>query len=311
MQPPDELMVGEFLPSMRLLVAKELRGQGFSQSRIASVLGVTQASVSLYLGTDSEKAYLTLARLNLPRAEAERDTSLLIDALRTGPVDGVKTLHSIWTGLLGSGSVCPAHREIYPSLAGCEFCIQEYGKRPGEVPSAVAEVTAAVRILERSRHFIRVMPEVSVNIACAAGEGTSPADVVAVPGRIVKVRDRAKAMLPPEAGASVHMSRILILARSRRREFRAVINLRYDQKMEAVVKRAGLKALVIGKHSRGDSEDPTTEALERTLKASPVPFDVLVDKGGSGIEPNLYVFGKGAREVARLAISLARAYSTA
>lgn len=300
-----------FLPGMRQLVALELRSRGLSQNQISGLLGVTQASVSLYLGSGSEKAYRALSRLNIPRDDADRDASLLADAAQTGPLEGVRTLSRIWTGLLGEGAACPAHREMYPSLADCEFCIEEYGKRPAEVSSAVEDVAAAVKLLEKAREFIAVMPEVSVNVACAAGDASSPADVVAVPGRIVKVRERARAMLPPEAGASVHMSKVLLLARSRRKEFRAVINLRYDQKMQGVVRRAGLRALTIGRHSRGESEDPTAEALERALKLNPAPFDVLVDEGGSGIEPNLYVFGRGAREVARLAIGLARSYSAA
>ena len=311
MQPPDELMTSLFLPGIRQLLAFELRARGMSQNKISGLLGVTQASVSIYLSSDREKAYGSLSRLSLSRRAADRATIQLADAVQVGSEEGVRVLGAIWMGMLGTGIACAAHREMYPSLADCSYCLEEYGSLAGDVTGAVAEVSGAVKLLENSPDFPAVMPEVSVNIACASGDAVGPAGVVAVPGRIVKVHDRARAMLPPEPGASVHMSRVLILARNARKGFRAVINLRYDRKMAAVVKRQGLKAVTIVEHSGRTGEDPTAEAFERLLKVAPRHFDVLIDEGGSGIEPNLYVFAGGAREAARTAISLARAYSAA
>ena len=311
MQPPDELMTGAFLPAMRHLVAVRLRSQGFSQSKISSLLGVTQASVSLYLSSDPAKAYRVLSRFSISRVQADRDSAFLVDAVRVGPVEGLKALGGIWTGLLGAGAVCPAHRGMYPALADCGYCIEEYGRQRGAMSETITEVAEAVRLLEESPDFAAVMPEVSVNIACAAGDATTPGDVVAIPGRIVKVRDRAKAMLPPEPGSSAHMSRMLLLTRSRRPELRACINLRYDRAVAALLSRYGLRTLTLGRHAGEGAVDPTAEALERRLKSYAPSFDALVDEGGSGIEPNVYLFGKGAKEVVRLALRLARAHSAA
>jgi len=311
MQPPDELMAQAFLPAMRHLVAARLRSRGLSQNRISSLLGVTQASVSLYLSSDHERAYRLLAMFSVSRSQADREADSLAGALLQSPIEGVKALNRVWIGLLGSGAVCPAHREMYPSLGDCDFCITEYGARAGKISEAVSEVAGAVKLLEDSPDFVSLMPEVSVNLACAAGDATSPREVVAIPGRIVKVKDRAKAMLPPEAGASVHMSRVLLLVRSMSPRQRACINLRYDAKLGTLLVRSGIKALTLGKHPSRRAEDATVEALERKLEAGPPAFDAVVDEGGSGIEPNVYLFGTGAKEVARLAIKLAEDYSAA
>jgi XRE family transcriptional regulator, thiamine biosynthesis regulator len=310
MLPPEELMTGTFLPGIRHLVAIQLRSRGLSQTRISSLIGVTQASVSLYLSSDPERAYDLLSRFSVSHLTADRYSSLLADALQSDPVAGVRTLYGIWTGLLGAGSACAAHREAYPSLAECDFCIKEYGGR-GAMSETISEVSEAVKLLEESPEFVSVMPEVSVNIACAVGEATTPSEVVAIPGRIVKVKDRAKAMLPPESGASTHMSRVLLLARNREADLRAVINLRYDERMALILRRFALRVITIGRHSNVGAGDPTAEALERKLRSSIGTFDALVDEGGSGIEPNVYLFAKSAREAARLAIRLARAYSAA
>jgi XRE family transcriptional regulator, thiamine biosynthesis regulator len=280
-----------------------------SQNRISALLGVTQASVSVYLSLDSKKAYGSLAFLNVREDEADRIAARLSSAVAAGPVVGVRTLMSVWTGLLGQGLVCDAHRAAYPSLAACDVCMVEYGRRHRESELSVAEVSDAVKLLEGSSEFVSVMPEVSVNIASAAPGATSPADVVAVPGRVVKVRGRAKAMLPPEAGASVHMAKMLLLAMSRQPELRACINLLYDRRMEGLLRREGLRILAVRAKPRLGVEDPTLTALESKLRVTRGRFDALIEEGGSGIEPNVYLFAKGAREAAEVAIRLAKAYS--
>jgi predicted transcriptional regulator len=55
------MMVESFLPAMRMLVTRRLREEGFSQGKIASLLGLTQASVSLYLFADDAVEVARLA----------------------------------------------------------------------------------------------------------------------------------------------------------------------------------------------------------------------------------------------------------
>jgi predicted fused transcriptional regulator/phosphomethylpyrimidine kinase/predicted transcriptional regulator len=302
-------MMEDFLPSMRLLVSRVLQSQGFSQSRISSMLGITQASVSLYLSSETSRAHELLARLSINRQEAGRYAEQLAEDVKRGSVEGVNTLTGIWTGLLGNGSVCSAHRSLYPSLADCDVCIKEYGTKKDPRTKTVSEVADAVKLLETSESFVQVMPEVSVNIACAAGEAQTPEDIVAVPGRIVKVKKRARAMFPPEAGASTHLSNVLLLVMKVRPGIRACINLRYDKKMGRTLRNLGLRSLMIDGRDMKFTKDPTTKALEKLLERSEGQFDVVVDPGGSGIEPNVYVFADGAREVAELALRLSRTYS--
>jgi len=310
-QPPDEMMTEAFLPAMRQLVAIRLRSEGLSQNRISSLLGITQASVSLYLSVGPGKAYSILSRFAMTKGEAESRVELLADAARSGPAEGAGVLLSIWTELLGKGSACAYHRERYPSLADCDVCIKEYGGRRGARHALVAEVSEAVRMLEASPVFVNIMPEVSVNLALAAEEAATPADVVAIPGRIVRVKDRAKAMLPPEAGASAHMSKVLLMARDRDPNLRACINVLYDARVAKAMKKERLRAITVGAHSRRSTADAAAEAIRDRLRSGSGAFDAVIDEGGSGIEPNVYLFAKGAKEAAELALRLARACSAA
>lgn len=306
MHPPDELMVEDFLPAMRLLVARELSRQGYSQSRVAALLGMTQASVSLYLSSDSAKAYGSLAAFQISTEEADSYARALADDAKRKPAYAVETLGGIWLSVLGKGQACDAHRLSYPSLADCDVCIRAYGGHGDRGVETISEVNRALKLIESSRTFAKAMPEVSVNLACVSGDSRSPDDVVAIPGRIVRVRGSARATREPEFGASGHMARMLLLARARRKEFRAAINLRYDGRMARVVKKLRLTPIELA--DRGDASE-TTDALSRSISRARGAFDAVVDRGGKGIEPNLYLFGKGAVGVARLAVRASELYS--
>jgi predicted fused transcriptional regulator/phosphomethylpyrimidine kinase/predicted transcriptional regulator len=302
-------MVQSFLPALRLLVARSLIEQGQSQAKVSSALGVTQASVSHYWSSNPDKAYDSLASLSVGREEAERIVALLGEDLKRDPTYAVETLTTVWTSLLGRGAVCPAHRALYPSLAGCDVCMRQFGHNGEGRYETITGVAEAVKLLESSPTFASVMPEVSVNVACLSGESDSPEDVVAVPGRIVRVKNSPRARQPPAFGSSKHLAGVLLLVRKRRSGFRAVINLRYDPRIATVLRQLGLRVLEIGPYSAGGGEDPTLEALRRRLLLSKAGFDAVVDPGSRGIEPSLYIFGKSAAETARLAIKVSELYS--
>src|SRR5262249_26114222 len=149
----------------------------------------------------------------------------------------------------------------------------------------------AIRLLETSETFVEVVPEVSVNIARATENAKASSDVVAVPGRMVRVKNRARAMLSPEFGASDHMARILLLSRAEMPVIRACINLRYDGKMDKALDKLHLDILSLKAITTRHRKDPTAAALEEALKKHP-RFSAVVDRGGSGVEPNTYLFGK-------------------
>jgi XRE family transcriptional regulator, thiamine biosynthesis regulator len=311
LHPPDEIMVHEFLPALRQLVSLKLSSEGVSQTRIAAMLGVTQASVSIYLSSDSDGAYSSLSGLSLLKQEVDALTSLLAEDAKVNPAYAVGTLESTWTGLLGRGRICTRHRAIYPELADCEVCMVQFGPPRGGSTGAIEQVAEAIRMIEGSKSFVSVMPEVAVNIACVEGESDSPEDVVAIPGRIVRVRNTARAMRRPEFGASRHLAQMLLLVKGKRPEYRAVINLRYDEKMARALRRGRVKTLEIGGPYPAGAADPTVAALKDRLTYAERTFGAVVDLGGKGLEANVYLFGRSAVEVARLAIRISGYYLTA
>lgn len=309
MNPPEEMMVETFLPSMRVLVARRLRADGFSQGRIASMLGVTQAAVSQYLSSKAGKAYAALASLSVGEDDADRYAALLAEDAKRSPVYAVETLGTMWKDLLGRGALCAAHRAMHPALAGCDVCVRQYGAPSPKGQAALDHVAKAVKLLERSPYLAAAMPEVSVNVAYLGGEGESVQDVIAVPGRIVRVKGYAKAMQPPEFGASEHMARVLLRVRARNPTAKAAVNLRYDKAMGRALKRMRLKVLELGGRYPAGQGDPVLAALTLRLIEEPGRFDAVADAGGVGVEPNVYVFGEDAVKAAELAVRIAEEYS--
>ncbi|MDA4122294.1 MAG: hypothetical protein OK456_03835 [Thaumarchaeota archaeon] len=301
-------MTDSFLPSMRKMVALKLRDQGFSQGRIASMLGVTQASVSLYLKRGGRRQR-ALDALGVSSDEAELYASLLAEDLKKDPVYAVNTLYSIWSDILGRGAMCSTHRSQYPILAKCDMCMSVFpGRAAGSEGGAIEQVAEAVRTIEGSSIFVKVMPEVSVNIAYAGPNASSVREVVAVPGRIVRVRGMPRSFMRPEFGASTHLAGILLAVKSRDPSVRGAMNLRYDLKMERALASQGIRHVTLDT-SQGDRTDADLLAsLDEKLRDAPGPIEAVVDRGGPGIEPGLYLFAGDASRVAQIGLRLARAY---
>jgi hypothetical protein len=301
-------MVKRFLPAIRHLVARTLLDQGISQSMVASLLGVTQASVSLYSRADPEEAYSAMVSLNVSKEDAERYAALLGEDLRRDPTEAVETLMAIWLTLLGTGVACGIHREMYPSLSRCEVCIKRFGESPGEGFDAITQVARGVKRLEASPVFAQVMPEVSVNLAYAPPGSRSSADIVAIPGRIVRVGSKAQATHLPEFGGSRHLATMLLIVQQSRPDARACMNVRYDRGMARVLRKLHIHALTIGGYP-ASSSDPTVSSLRAKLALGAAEFEAIVDTGGQGVEPNLYLFGRSPDEVVKRALEVARTYS--
>ncbi len=310
MHPPCEMMVDSFLPSMRALVARRLREDGLSQGKIARLLGLTQASVSSYLSKPATKETAALSGLGVSVEEAETYAALLAEDLKNNPAYAVATLYSIWSRLLGGGEACARHRSEYPSLATCDMCVKVFGPERGHAEGAVEHVETALRSIEGSSLFVRVMPEVSVNVAFSPQGAKSVEDVVAIPGRIVRVRGQARSFMRPEHGASTHLAAILLEVERKQPALRAAMNLRYDSRMAEVLGSLRIGYLTIGRAYPEGSGDKVLSALQdRLSRPGGAKFEAVVDLGGEGVEPSLYLFAEDAVKVVRRALEIARAYT--
>jgi len=123
MKPPCEIIVKEFLPNFRAMVAKRLMDDfGFTQKRAANVMGITQPAISQYM---KGLRGLTDNYENNPRISA------LIHMIAEKVAKGNSNHHEIslefcdfCRALRSDGAFCAAHKKMYTNLDDCEKCIK-------------------------------------------------------------------------------------------------------------------------------------------------------------------------------------------
>jgi len=216
--------------------------------------------------------------------------------------------------LKSGGCVCLHHKEQIPQLnrEGCQACVHLFGRRLEPVDSRGAvlqDLRNAIALLERSDAFPGVMPEVLVNVVEALPGATELSEIAGVPGRILKVRGRARCFTEPEFGASSHMASILRAAIAHDPKVRAAIDIGFTPRVRKVLEKHRWSQLVVDRRKLpgeiASDENGAVIGLSRALGRGRKAPEVLIDLGGVGIEPVAYLFGPSAPAVAERAVKIA------
>ncbi len=313
-------MVEYFLPNIRGLVAHELHERGESQRKIATLLGVTQARVSHYLSTKKSNFSNELSRqFGSGAGEILSYAKILSDDVGRSQIDGVFTLYSIWKNLLFSGKVCAVHQNEAGLSSECSVCMElhrpsrESESSPETEDSMVLrDLSDAVAMLENSASFPLLMPEVSVNVAMSRSNPKTVRDIAAIPGRINKIHGRAKAFVLPEFGSSKHMSSVVLIFNSKSNKLRAAMNLKYDEMLDRALTSLGISKVFTSEEHAIHGEDQTLTRLGKVLPPDQlVDHFAVIDRGSEGVEPNTYLVGKRASQLAQISLKISHFYATA
>ncbi len=181
----------------------------------------------------------------------------------------------------------------------------------------LGNLVTALTMVQKSRDFSLLVPEVRVNLVYALPLARSIQDVAGIEGRITVVGGYPHAAGLPAWGASDHMARLILEARRYDPAILAGINFRCDAAIIQVAKRYGQeKGLTFGLIDR--RQEPQHAArqekgsmpwklryLVRTCGGVPRLF---YENEGMGKEPLFVVLGKDAVEVGRIALDIARRY---
>ncbi len=156
-----------------------------------------------------------------------------------------------------------------------------------------------VKIAEMRRRLETAIPllspQVRVNIALASNGAISSSDIAAFPGRLTPVGGKARPLSSPKFGASSHLSDLLLNLRQFNSNVSVIINLRWDSVISELLN--DLKIISIKLNRK--AEDLLVNSL-------PIETEALIDEGGYGFEPSLYIFGDDQRRVCRIVEDLAK-----
>lgn len=315
MNPPCELTVRSLLPALRILVARELAtNYHWTQTRIAKNLGVTQAAVSGYLTEDIEMVSPPFSREDLLNLSKGLASEMALKKL--SHTDLVNNVCEICLSLRKGGAICIAHKVKVPELGEekCSICVQLHMSL-SDISDArrvvLGELRCAISLLESTPEFYEMVPQVFSNIVMGIEGAKGVADIAGVPGRLVKIRGRVKALMDPEFGASGHLAKLLMVIMGKNPKHRALINVRYDKAVMDSIKRLNLKTAVLRREAgQPGTEDQLLRFADRAL-GKDKNIQVIIDEGGFGIEPSAYIIGESASKLADRVVRISRMTSIA
>ncbi|GAB3665290.1 thiamine-phosphate synthase family protein [Halopiger thermotolerans] len=298
MQFVEEIVVDEFLPTVRSLLAGELREQGLTQSEVAEVLGISQSAVSKYAHGDVTTN---------DRIAADERVQTLVEDLATGlasgdvtPVQALIEIEVLIRELESGGDLlAQLHEDAVPELAehGSGFRVHDPESDLRTSERVLSSLRRGLRILENASGFATLIPAVGSNLVACTPDAADVDDVAGVPGRIFDVKGRTTIPAEPEFGVSEHVATVLLAARRHGSDAAAAINVRYDEDLLGDLREAGHVT------AEFDESDDVASSIGAAIEDEP-EASVLYQTGGMGIEPLIYVLGPNAESVADTVRSL-------
>lgn len=301
----EEVVVEQFLPTVRSMLAEQLRDRGLTQQEVASVLGISQSAVSKY-------AHGEVARQEdvLTDPRVEEVVERVAEGLATGDMRRVQALIEIEVLIrrLEDGDLLARlHQDAMPELADVDatFDVHDPDSALRTSEEVLSSVRRGLRALTATGGFTALIPNVGSNLVECLPDATDIADVAGVPGRIFDVKGRATIPADPEFGVSEHVATVLLSARTAGAPVHAAINIHYDPDLVEQLRTAGYETIEF------DAEGGTERSTQPALAEDPIvaalddrdvgdrPF-ALYQTGGQGIEPIIYVLAADAPTVARI-----------
>jgi hypothetical protein len=288
----EEIVVEEFLPTFRSMLAENLRARGFTQHEVAEALGISQSAVSKYAhGEVSQR----------PEVREDDRVEALVErigeGLATGDMSRVQALveAEVLVRRLEAGDLLATlHEEAMPDLREHDYAsIHDPDSTLRVTERVLTSVRRGLRTLTSASGFAGLIPNVGSNLVECVPDAEGIEDVAGVPGRIVDVKGRATVPGEPEFGVSEHVASVLLAARDAGADVRGALNLRYDPDVIAQLRAAGYECVEF------DPEDDLPTAVAAAVEERDLGETfVLYQTGGFGIEPITYVLAPDAPTVA-------------
>ncbi|MFB6311131.1 MAG: thiamine-phosphate synthase family protein [Salinirussus sp.] len=287
----EEVVVEEFLPTFRAMLAEAMSERDLTQSQVAELLGISQSAVSKYVhGTVAGNPRLR------GNDRLQRHVEHLADGLSAGeltPVQALVETEVLIRDLEAGGVLADLHAEAVPALAERDrsFAVHDPDSRIRKSEQVRSSVRRGLRIIENTSGIADRIPAVGSNLVECLPDADAVEDVAGVPGRILSVKGRATIPAEPEFGVSGHVANVLLAARRHGSDAGAAMNIAFDSSLVDALAAAGYRT------AEFDPETDLERAIEEALETRP-DVDVLYQTGAVGIEPIIYVLGPDAPTVA-------------
>ena len=266
---------GKWLDRLHQHIAKDLRTKGWSQSEIATLLGSTQSTISRHI----QKPTISLSA-SADEAMVDAWASELSQALAAiGPESDVIRQRLIVEFQFGGNQTLRFDK----TLTGLDL------DKGQQERALLRRLEWAISRLDVKR-IQHVLPAVGLNIASCIKGARNADQVAAFPGRITIVNGKLRHHETPSFGVSNHLAGILIQAHTINEAKTSIVNIKPEIKhdkvdideLKGICEQLGYafaeceKGRIIGSHTK---------------------LDVIIDAGGYGWEPSLYILAHNPLEL--------------
>ena len=284
----EEIVVDEFLPTFRSLLAERLREHDLTQSEVAEILGISQSAVSKYAHGEVARNDRVLDDERVAGLAEDLAEGLANDELTS--VGALVEIEILIRRLERDDLLAELHAAAVPGLTEYDgFDVHDPDSSLRAAERARSSVRRGVGTLETTSGFVGLIPNVGSNLVeCVPGPAGID-DVAGVPGRIFDVKGRTTVPGDPEFGVSGHVAGVLLAAREAGSDARAALNLRYDPALVERLEEIGFHTVEF------DGERDPADAIAAVDAAG---ADALYHTGGFGVEANVYLLASSAADAA-------------
>ncbi len=156
----------------------------------------------------------------------------------------------------------------------------------------LSQLTAVRRRLESALPLLS--PQVRVNIAIASNHAASRSDIAAFPGRLTPIGNKARPISSPKFGGSSHLSDLLLELRKQDSKISTIINLRWDPMISEILEKLDIKMVKLKRINE-----------DLVISKNILKSNAMIDEGGYGFEPSLYVFSSESDLVCQIVENIA------
>lgn len=147
-----------------------------------------------------------------------------------------------------------------------------------------------------------IIPEVQSNIVYALPSAASKDDVAAVPGRIIRVGDRAEILCEPTFGASQYMAEFIVSALKHDKNCRSGMNIRYSKNIEQICRDLGYNVDYISSANKLEERkhDQTfllASSIEGVFLKKGIMPDMIIELANIGKEQMIIILGKDPEDI--------------
>ncbi len=156
-----------------------------------------------------------------------------------------------------------------------------------------------------------LIPEVQSNLGYALLSAITPEDVLAFPGRLVRLGDTIAHVADPAAGASRHIAKVILTVLKSDNRYRSAMNIAWSPAVIECCKTLGYSVCEFDRSEEPadvkEREGSTLEwGTDKILSSRDDVPDIIYDRGDAGKEPMSRVLGTDPDDVAEKIIKIAK-----